>query len=95
MSQCPPEWRVTKLEAGKAAKIERCHMLGLDGLPVSPCEVIIIRQGRTAGPATKKCQGTLGCGKTLRIADLPDLWSAAFVRGGLEPAQPVQKTVVA
>ena len=31
-------------------------MLGLDGLPVSPCSGIILRQGRTAGPAAQKRQ---------------------------------------
>ena len=70
-------------------------MLGFDGLLVGPCEIVIIWQGRTAGPATEKRQGTLGCEKTIRIADLPDLGAAAFIRGWLEPAQPVQKAMVA
>ena len=70
-------------------------MLGFDGLPVGPRKVIVIRQGRTTGPAAKKRQGTLGCEKTIRIADLPDLGAAAFIRGWLKPAQPVQKAVVA
>lgn len=47
-----------------------------------------------AGCLPKKRQGMLGCEKTISIADLPDLGAAAFIRGWLKPAQPVQKAVV-
>lgn len=78
----------------RTPQIERCHILGLDGLPVSPCSGIVIWQVRTSGPATEKCQGTLGCEKTISVADLPDLRATAFIRSWLEPTQPIQKAVV-